>query len=125
MTADWMVRRREILDPALRQRVIDLVDAAVANALPGEAETDTDDGVQHTSVWWSWKQDGDTSAQKTVHPIGRDYQICVEAGDEAKDEVDGPWVFVTTRDADLRVLWMPGMGFEDVDRFLDWFEVPS
>jgi hypothetical protein len=124
MIADWMVRRREILNPALRQRVIDLVDAAVANARPGQTGTDIDDGITHTSVWWSWRQDGDTSAQKTVHPTGYDYTIDVEAENEV-DEIAGPWVFVTTRDSDQRVLWMPGMGFEDVDRFLDWFEAES
>jgi hypothetical protein len=122
VTADWMVRRREIHDPQLRQRVIDIVDRAVANALPGQAESDTHDGVKHTAVWWSWQAEGDTSAQKTTHPDGFDYELTVEHDDGPGD---GPWAFVRDRDGDTRVLWMPGLGFEELHKFLAWWEDES
>jgi len=50
---EWLARQQRINDPELRQRVIAAVDAAIAGAVPGQADVDNDDGVQHTSVWWS------------------------------------------------------------------------
>lgn len=117
--AAWLARRQEIRDPDLRQRVVDLVDRALA--LPGLAETDVDDDVVLTSVWWTWKRRGDVSAQKAVHSDGADYNLAVE---DRSDPDAGPWVVVTSRPdlAGAVVLWMPGQGFEHAARFLDWFD---
>jgi hypothetical protein len=111
----WLARRQEIYDPVLRQRVIDLIDGAIASA--EDVETVPIGAVQHTSAWWTWRQDDDTSAQKGVHPDGVNYQLSV-------DPDDGPWVVVTSRRGAFGgdVLWMPGLEFERPEQFLDWFE---
>lgn len=103
----------------LRQRIIDSVDRDIANALPGQIRTDVINGVEHTSVWWTWRKESDTSAQKGVHSRGNSYKIKVK-----HKEYDGPWVFVTSR-PDLPasvVVWMPGLGFDTAEQFLDWYE---
>lgn len=116
----WLARQQYITNPDLRQRVISAVDNAIANAEPGQADSDTHEGVQHTAVRWTWKRAGDTSVQKGVHADGADYEILVEDPD---DPDSGPWVLATTRpDLDCDVKWMPGAGFADVAGFLDWFE---
>jgi len=118
----WMAKWQDTLDPALHQRVIDATDRALAATLPGYADVDVADGITHTSAWWTRHQVDDTSAQRTVHPDGTDYQIFIEDWDPN----DGPWVLVSTRpdwEPGSKVRWMPGQGFETVEQFLDWFEL--
>jgi hypothetical protein len=119
----WLARIQEFDDPQLGQRVIDAVDQAIRHAEPGQAHTDIINGTEHTSVWWTWKQDGDTSAQKGPHPDGSTtYEIAVDGGDPD----DGPWVLVTSDHGHgPAVRWMPGQGFDNPGAFLDWFEDPS
>jgi hypothetical protein len=122
--AEWLARRQEINDSALRLRAIACVDRAISNAHPGQVDSDTTDGIELTSMWWRWKRGADVTAQKTVHPDGGDYQIAVE---DRRDPDAGPWVVVTTRPDldDSAVLWMPGRGFDTPAAFLDWFEEAS
>jgi hypothetical protein len=119
----WLAQRKLIDDPALRQRVIDTVDEAIATATPEQTQDETLGGVRHVSVWWSWKSEGDTSAQKSIYRDGCDYAVVVE-GD---DPDDGPWVLATSRsDGGVAVVrWMPGLGFDTAETFLDRFTEAS
>jgi hypothetical protein len=102
-------------DPALRERLVRAVDDAIASANVDQLDIDVDDAAVLHSVWWSWKREADTSAQRTVHAHGRtDHAIYVDG--QRRD--GGPWL--VTLDAGVR--FMPGRGFDTPTAFLDWFE---
>lgn len=118
----WIAKWQDIFDPALHQRVIDATDRALATAPPGLVDTDVTEGISHVSTWWTCHRFEDTSAQRTTHPDGINYQIFVEQADPD----DGAWVLVSTRPDrghEFQVRWMPGQGFETVEQFLSWFEL--
>lgn len=116
----WVAKWQDIFDPALHQRVIDATDKALAGA--SRVDVGVYGDTNHTSAWWTWRHPGDTSAQRTIHPTGVNYQIFIEAEDRPDD---GPWVLTSTQAADwdeFQVRWMPGQGVKTVEQFLDWFE---
>lgn len=111
-----------ISDPALRARVITLVDAATT-----EAGTVNTHGA-HTSAWWTTTltldDPGavavtcDANVQKSRATSGR---VFYHIGLEPHDEDDpGPCVD-TSSDGDVE--WQPALGFTDPAVFLDAFDL--
>jgi hypothetical protein len=115
MASTW-VQPQTITDPELRERLIAVVDQAIAAAPAEVVDVDTEDGVTHTSVWWTWRDRADPSAQKTVHANGTDVQLLVEQLD---DPDAGPWLGTS---GESGVMWSLGLGFEMAEKFLAWFE---
>jgi hypothetical protein len=114
----WLARCQEFDDRALQQRLVAAVDVAIATAEPGQVDSDTDGGVLHTCVWWVFGS-RHVSAQRTIHPGRADHAIYVDGSSRWSDPDAGPWL-VTLDGAQLR--FMPGLGFETPEAFLDWFE---
>ena len=110
----------DVRDQELRRRLARAVETAIHTAQLGQIDRDRGDIPDHISVWWSWKSEADTSAQRTVHPGGRvDYAVYVESED---DPDAGPWL-ISLDVSSTR--FMPGAGFSTAAEFLDWFEAPS
>jgi hypothetical protein len=115
---EYLARCQDFDDPTLSERLISAVDNAITNAKPDQIDTDDNDGVEHTCVWWRWNG-RDLSVQRTIHPDRQDHAIYVDGSHFWSDPDAGPWL--VTLDAPV-VRFMPGCGFDTPTALLDWFE---
>jgi hypothetical protein len=114
----FRARCQDFHDPALHERLVHVVDSAIAGAGPGEADTSVHDGIEHTAVWRRWKR-CHVSAQRTIHPHGRNHAIRTDGPYRWSDPDAGPWL--VTLDGQ-RTRFTPGRGFDTPTALLDWFE---
>jgi hypothetical protein len=120
----WLARHQLIDDPALRQQIIAAVDRALIEAMPGQVQDEglRGDGFRHIYARWSWRQDGDTLVQKSVCPDGTDYEVAVDTD----TPFEGPSLSATSRPCGAAVVtWVPGLGMDTVEEFLNWFTVET